>query len=349
MRTVKHAARVQALGRARAPTARFRGAPSGVDLGAARASLALFGREPARLVFQHHRDAVADRIGEARRLRHQLLALAIVDERRPWSPGKPGFRAVWRPRELLASHALDQRRIDVAPRPADTSSARRRSACILPRPSRSSGSRRRRAARGRRRRSDDDRRNDARVASMPSAAQQREKALRIADAGDGVHAQPATRRRGSASATLDVVDDAAPRQRSCCDAPSRFARVGARRRRRRRGARSASTAASARRGLAQRPGRQQPAVAEAARSHRRRDLDVARERVVLQPVVAEDHVQSRMRGEQRARGRGAIARRSTTGNPARGEQQRLVADVAPDRRSARHGRRRRARCRRSRG
>ena len=66
---------------------------------------------------------------------------------------------------------------------------------------------------------------------------------------------------------------------------------------------------------------------------------VARQRVVLQSVVAHDDVALRVRGEQTPRGgrRGRVRSRPATG---RGEDQRLVAD------DARHRRRRRPRARR---
>ncbi len=79
----------------------------------------------------------------------------------------------------------------------------------------------------------------------------------------------------------------------------------------------------ARRRLAQRSGRQQQAVAEAARRVDDRDLDVARERVVLQSVVGDDHVDVRVRREQRraprrrGRRRPRPARRSPRGSAAR--------------------------------
>ena len=48
--------------------------------------------------------------------------------------------------------------------------------------------------------------------------------------------------------------------------------------------------------LAQWPGRQQPAVADAALVEQH-DLDVARQRIVLQAVVGDDHVHFRMRSQ----------------------------------------------------
>ena len=69
---------------------------------------------------------------------------------------------------------------------------------------------------------------------------------------------------------------------------------------------TASTAARRDARLAQRAGRQRPAVAEAARAVDHGDFDVAREAVVLQAVVADDDVAFRVCGEQRAGGRGAV-------------------------------------------
>ena len=60
--------------------------------------------------------------------------------------------------------------------------------------------------------------------------------------------------------------------------------------------------------LAQRAGGQQQAVAEAALAVDDRDLDVARQRVVLQAVVAHQHVASRA-AEQRLGGGDAVGAR----------------------------------------
>ena len=58
-----------------------------------------------------------------------------------------------------------------------------------------------------------------------------------------------------------------------------------------------------------------------------RDLDVARERVVLQAVVAHQHVDLGMRLEQRARGRGAVGRDVHRHARAPRDQHRLVAEM----------------------
>ena len=49
--------------------------------------------ERARLVDQHDRDAVADRVGQASLLADQLVASAVVAQRRPWSAGRPAAPA----------------------------------------------------------------------------------------------------------------------------------------------------------------------------------------------------------------------------------------------------------------
>src|SRR5581483_8892934 len=45
------------------------------------ALFAFLRRELARLVLEHHRNAIADGVGKTRRLGHELLALLVVDER----------------------------------------------------------------------------------------------------------------------------------------------------------------------------------------------------------------------------------------------------------------------------
>ena len=62
-----------------------------------------------------------------------------------------------------------------------------------------------------------------------------------------------------------------------------------------------------RRRLAQRAGGKHATVAEAARAVDNRNLELASQGVVLQPVVGEDDVALRMRREQRARGCDAVA------------------------------------------
>ena len=96
----------------------------------------LFGGKPPRLLLQHHRNAVADRIREARRLRDELLLLAIVDERtlghRAHQHLKQfGIHGSCSPRGRPARGRASRAR-------GGTNSARRRSERILPRPSASS-------------------------------------------------------------------------------------------------------------------------------------------------------------------------------------------------------------------
>ena len=157
-------------------------------------------------------------------------------------------------------------------------------------------------------------------------AQHGEEALRIADPGDRVHALPAEgrqRARGSAGVEPHGLarhqthgERARPgrraRQRAVRGGPVRDHDIGARQGRER---------------LAQRARRQQPAVAEAARSVDHHDLAGAPETQVLQPVVGQDHLHA-ARGE-RPRARHAVGGdEGRTGAVAR-QQQRLVADLAP--------------------
>ena len=79
--------------------------------------------------------------------------------------------------------------------------------------------------------------------------------------------------------------------------------------------------------LAQRPGRQQPAVADAALVEHQH-LDVALERQVLQAVVADDDVDVGMRLQQGVAGGRRDRAPTTTGTPVAAlQQQRLVADL----------------------
>ena len=80
-------------------------------------------------------------------------------------------------------------------------------------------------------------------------------------------------------------------------------------------------------GLAQRARGQQPAIAEAARAVDDGDLDAARQSVMLQSVVGEDHVAPRMPGEERPAGGDPVAG-DDDGIAGAREQQRLVADPA---------------------
>ena len=62
--------------------------------------------QPARLLGQHDRDAVADRIGEAGLAADQLAGRAVIGPAAPWSPGRPGFPAAAdRPRPGLRPQA----------------------------------------------------------------------------------------------------------------------------------------------------------------------------------------------------------------------------------------------------
>ena len=85
--------------------------------------------------------------------------------------------------------------------------------------------------------------------------------------------------------------------------------------------------AQARDGLAQRPRGQRQPVAEAPLAVDHRDLDVARERVVLQAVVAHEHVDLGMRFEQRARRGGPVGRDVDRHARAPRDQHRLVAEM----------------------
>ena len=84
----------------------------------------------------------------------------------------------------------------------------------------------------------------------------------------------------------------------------------------------------ARSGLAQRARRQPPAVAEAARGVDDDDLEIAREPVVLQSVVGDDHVALRDARRAARAPRRPDRRPTTTGNAGAREQHRLVADLA---------------------
>ena len=143
-----------------------------------------------------------------------------------------------------------------------------------------------------RRRSDDGRETRARSPSMPSAASMREEAL--ADC----RCRPARARRCPRTRSAGC---ASSRIASTRPEASRLERHRATRRARGHGAWPPGVTSATigidlvepRRGLAQRPRRQQPAVAEAARGIDHGDLDVARQRVVLQAVVGDDHVARR--------------------------------------------------------
>src|SRR5208282_2946395 len=93
--------------------------------------------EPARLLLQHHRNPVANRVGQPRRPGDELLPLPIVDER------TLGHRADENLKQLgvhgLTFPVARPARGRCAPGSAGTSNAGRRTRRILPHPSRSSG------------------------------------------------------------------------------------------------------------------------------------------------------------------------------------------------------------------
>ena len=117
---------------------------------------------------------------------------------------------------------------------------------------------------------------------------------------------PFGQRRGSA--TPRGIGEVAPADRLVRHRNvARPSRAVARRRSRRDEAHDRVDVVEARGRLAQRSGRQQQPVAESARRIDDRDLDVAREPVVLQAVVAQHDVARRMRCEQAARRGDAVA------------------------------------------
>src|SRR4029450_2585740 len=126
------------------------------------ALLVFFGRQAPRLFLEHHRNAVAYRIREARGLRHELLLVAVVHER----PLGHGAHEKAKQLGIHGSCAPRRRRVTDRRRrgSADTRSARPRTRRILPRPSGSSGSRARRESRGPAWNTRDDRETDARRA-----------------------------------------------------------------------------------------------------------------------------------------------------------------------------------------
>ena len=206
---------------------------------------------------------------------------------------------------------------------------------ILPHPSRSSGSPSRRGTRGRPARSGDDRETRCAIASMPSARELREKALRMADAGDRVHAPRAMRERRRAARIAQVAPTRLePRRRRAriANAPAR----GRAPRRRGVGDQRTTASTSSRRDAGSRSGpagSSQPLPRPRARVDHG-DLDVARQRVVLQAVVGDDHVARADAPRASARAAATRSRADHTGKPGAREQQRLVADHGADRRPA---------------
>ncbi len=136
---------------------------------------------------------------------------------------------------------------------------------------------------------------DCRCRPARARRRRRNAAAPARDAG-GVDAVERRRRRASSRARRAT--------------PPRAIAVAARARRPRRPSRGATALRAAARQAA-------PAVAEAARRVDHRDLDVAREAQVLQPVVGKDHVALGMRRQQRAMPRPPDRAATATGKPAR--------------------------------
>ena len=148
---------------------------------------------------------------------------------------------------------------------------------------------------------------------MPCASSCREKPAGIADAGDGVHGfagEVAQRPRRAAAERHRVVDArihrkfARPAVAVGNDNPGAVERAGR---------------------LAQRPGRETPAVSEAAFAVDYHDVEVAAQREVLKTIVADNNVAT-MRVDEHLRAAHAI-RPDYHRHPAAAENQdRLVAD-----------------------
>ena len=173
------------------------------------------------------------------------------------------------------------------------------------------------------------------TAAMPHRRELREKARGVADPRERVHAGSGERGRGGADPGIVDAHEPVPRQRH------RERAAGNRRRGRfvRNERDDRVDLVQPRYGLAQRAGRQEPAVPRRAGRIHDRDLDVAGQPVVLKAVVREDDVAVRMAGQQVASGCDAIAGDDDGVAGAR-EEQRLVADTA--RIVVRRDRRRRA-------
>ena len=154
-----------------------------------------------------------------------------------------------------------------------------------------------------------------RLETKAKPGQMIEEALRLADAGHGVQAQSREfggwhgwRRRSRAWKRSPArVMRKSPPARDQSLATTRIDRPQARLR------------------LAQGPGRQRPAIPEAAPVEHG-NLHVARKAVVLQTVVAENHVAVRMRGQQRPAGGDAIPADKDRAAGAAADQQRFVAN-----------------------
>ena len=184
---------------------------------AACGSRSLLRPELARLVLEHHRNAVADRIGEACRTSRSAPGARGRRRADPWSPGRRGFQAVWHPRIFSSTM-----------RPTSAGSSRARTGRYQQRASAKRGAfyrvllghqDRDRITETSRSRGDEAmvirewmrRRVDA------QRAQQSEETLRIADAGHRMHRARPRHRRGSAierRRRADCARAAAPRRRA---------------------------------------------------------------------------------------------------------------------------------------
>src|SRR5258706_310937 len=151
-----------------------------------------------------------------------------------------------------------------------------------------------------------------------------EKALRVADAGDGDHRAAANREREFLRACLLVARERvkAPPAEAHRELARRGNLVGMPAVHHRR-----VDAAQPRNRLAQRAGGQQKPVAETPLADDHRELDISRERIVLQAVVAHQHVHFGVRLEERARGGRAIGRDIDGNARAPRDDYRLVADM----------------------
>ena len=112
------------------------------DLEAAFTSLDFFRRQLARLIFQHHRNVILDRIGQATGLADQFLCGSSCKPAAPCTGDTPEFQAVLRPSRFLNFFKYPEffaRKTDPArPPPATPNSARRQKLRISPHPSQSS-------------------------------------------------------------------------------------------------------------------------------------------------------------------------------------------------------------------
>src|SRR5450432_1458274 len=151
-----------------------------------------------------------------------------------------------------------------------------------------------------------------------------EEARRIADPRDGGHGAPSRRERELLRRELLVA-----REREEALAPERHRELPRRRDRVRPAAvhHGGIDFPQPRHGLAQRTRGKHEAVAETPLAVDHRQLDIARERVVLQAIVAHQHVDLGMRLEKRARRRGPVGRDVDGHARAPRDHHRLVAEV----------------------